>query len=129
VLFFGKVDNVQEYFQAADIFVSASNREGFPNVLIEAMATGLIPIVIEIPDIHRHIIKNRVNGIVVTGRDPITYAENILSVVDDPQLMSTISDAAVIEVSKLYSIKAIADQYIDLYSQLLHSRTIKNNHI
>ena len=62
VIYPGKTDNVHEYFQAADIFVSASRREGFPNVLIEAMATGLAPVVIEIPDIHGHVI---VNGVMV----------------------------------------------------------------
>jgi len=41
VQFTGVVDNVEEYLRASDVFLFASNREGFPNALLEAMASGL----------------------------------------------------------------------------------------
>ena len=37
----GIVDDVESYLRAADIFILASNREGTPNSVLEAMATGL----------------------------------------------------------------------------------------
>jgi glycosyltransferase involved in cell wall biosynthesis len=41
VHFAGIVDDVENYLRAADVFILASNREGTPNSVLEAMATGL----------------------------------------------------------------------------------------
>jgi glycosyltransferase involved in cell wall biosynthesis len=41
VHFTGIVDDVDNYLRAADVFILASNREGTPNSVLEAMATGL----------------------------------------------------------------------------------------
>ena len=41
VQFTGKVNNVNDYLRSNNCFVLSSNTEGFPNVLLEAMAIGL----------------------------------------------------------------------------------------
>ncbi len=41
VSFKGKVSNVKDYLINSDCFVLSSNTEGFPNVVLEAMAAGL----------------------------------------------------------------------------------------
>lgn len=41
VLFEGIVSNVTSYLKKHDCFILSSNSEGFPNVVLEAMATGL----------------------------------------------------------------------------------------
>ncbi|NJL45279.1 MAG: glycosyltransferase family 4 protein, partial [Leptolyngbyaceae cyanobacterium SM2_3_12] len=46
VHFVGRVDNVEAYLQAATLFVFPSRREGLPNVVMEAMASGLHPTLI-----------------------------------------------------------------------------------
>ena len=41
ILLTGKVDNVEDYYRASDIFVFPSRREGMPNAVLEAMASGI----------------------------------------------------------------------------------------
>ena len=70
VLFTGSVKNedIPKYMSAADILVNTSHFEGFPNVFLEAMATGLpivAPRVSGIPEI----IEDGVNGILTKPDD------------------------------------------------------------
>lgn len=49
LLFTGNINNVSDYLQASDIYVSASKSEGMPNGVLEAMATGLPVLLSDIP--------------------------------------------------------------------------------
>ena len=56
VKFTGRVDNVEKYLQASDIFISTSFTEGLPNSVIEAMACGLGVCLSDI-DVHREVLE------------------------------------------------------------------------
>jgi glycosyltransferase involved in cell wall biosynthesis len=45
VRFVGEVDDAADYYKASDVFVLPSVREGMPNVLLEAFASGLASVV------------------------------------------------------------------------------------
>jgi len=84
-------EKVKTFMQQADVFVLPSLSEGFPNVIIEAMACGL-PIIASrvggIPDI----LTNDTNGYLVEAKDTHDMANKIILLLSDDALRKKISD-------------------------------------
>lgn len=65
VLLKGTVTNVEAYFRAADVFGFAGRQEGSPNVLREAMSSGLPIVSLELKGITSDMIDNGHSGIII----------------------------------------------------------------
>jgi glycosyltransferase involved in cell wall biosynthesis len=63
----GEQNNVNEYMIASDLLVFASENEGFPNVVAEALVSGLPVVTVELDPINSYI--NKDNGILVKNPD------------------------------------------------------------
>ncbi len=93
VQFFGKVTNerIPEFLAAADIFILPSLTEGFPNVLLEAMASGL-PIITTDVDGVSEIIQEGNNGYIIPPRSPEKIAEAVINLSHNTVLLKKLSD-------------------------------------
>lgn len=89
VLVTGVVDNVQDYLHAADLFVSASYREGMPRALLEAMCIGL-PVVATRIRGSREIVTEGENGYLFTPKDVAACQRAITQLYDQPEQRSAI---------------------------------------
>ena len=65
VFLMGKRDNIEDYYRQCEFFILPSKYEGFPNVLVEALANGCACISTDCPTGPNEIIKNEVNGLLI----------------------------------------------------------------
>ncbi len=69
-LLLGRVGNLAEWYQRADLFVLSSRFEGLPNVLLEAMASGCPCVALDCPTGPAELIDHRHNGWLVPAAPP-----------------------------------------------------------
>jgi glycosyltransferase involved in cell wall biosynthesis len=114
----GSRRDVNVLMPACDVFVLSSIREGQPMVLLEAMAAA------------RPIVATRVGGIPETVRDgaeallvppgnPAALAEAIARLLDDRALARRLGENARARMREKFSIEAMAQAHLNLYTQLL----------
>ncbi len=91
VTFSGKTDTnrVPVYLKNSDVFVLPSLHEGFPNVLLEAMASGLPVVASDVCGINE-IIEDNKNGFLVKPQNSKEIAEKILLLLDNRYLRENI---------------------------------------
>lgn len=121
VLAIGKHPNPEDYLKAADIFVLPSRREGLPNALLEAMATGLPCIGSNIGG-NRELVENNSNGLLFTLQKPDELTMALLSLLGNPSHRRHLGQQARETVEAVYSLDRIAKSYIALYHKLLSSK-------
>jgi len=89
----GALPQAAQYLKAFDVFVLPSIKEGFPYVLLEAMAAGL-PIVSSLIGGTPEIIKNGEDGFLILSKNPKILAERIADILDNPELAEKLSEKA-----------------------------------
>lgn len=79
VKFAGYVNNIREYMQASDFYISTSLSEGLPCAVLEAISCGLIPLLSNIPQ-HTYILPKPVLNLCIykTKEELIKKINNIM---------------------------------------------------
>lgn len=74
---------IPQYYQAADLSVLASWREGCPNAVLESLACGIPVVATDVGSVS-YMLKDGVNGFVVPIRDVERLSQAIRAVLDAP---------------------------------------------
>ncbi|HXY39385.1 MAG TPA: glycosyltransferase family 4 protein [Vicinamibacteria bacterium] len=92
--FAGKTGRVLALLPQARVFVLTSRTEGLSIAMAEAMMAGDVPVVGNVGDLG-DLVQDGKNGYLVEPNDLATYVERILSILVEPGLWSSLSEAAV----------------------------------
>lgn len=93
VILAGQSADLAGALASADLLVSSSRREGFGNVLIEAMALGT-PVLATRSGGPETFIVDGENGFLIDADDPPVLADAITTLLDDPALRTSVRDDA-----------------------------------
>ncbi len=119
VMFTGRVDDLERYYAASDLFVFLSRREGLGNVTIEAMATGLPCIVSPLDGIGHELIDHGRTGFVAESPDDAAaVAALIRRLLDQPDEARRMGEAAHADAVARFSMPARAAALATLYREL-----------
>lgn len=105
VIFTGpqNAEQVQTLYRHSDVFALPSFAEGIPVVLMEAMASGVPCVTTRITGIPE-LIRDGIEGLLVTPSDTLELADSLASLMDDPQLRKDLAAAGRIRVAANYNL-------------------------
>ncbi|MDJ0705007.1 MAG: glycosyltransferase [Leptolyngbyaceae cyanobacterium MO_188.B28] len=115
-------DQLIEYYRQTDIFVlpcqvtEDGDRDGIPNVLLEAMAMRAPVISTDISGISELITSNQ-NGILVPEKDPHALSIELERLLQQPQLRALLGQAGQWKVHQDFALEANVKQVKDLLLQ------------
>lgn len=108
----GFVKNVQKFYASADLFILTSICEGFPMVLLEALAAGTPIVSVDCPSGPREILDNGKYGQLLTSYDPQNFANAM-----EEALLSTHNREQFRIRAREFSIEKFVENYIQLFEK------------
>jgi glycosyltransferase involved in cell wall biosynthesis len=114
VSFLGECADPLPIYTASDVIALTSHTEGFPMVVVEAMASGrpvIAAAVGELPSM----IEHGLTGWLLTGRDPGALANLLQTECGDIEHLRTMGMAARIVAERRFSSATMAARYLEVY--------------
>ena len=115
----GFVADTAPYYRAMDVMVLPSRREGFPNVVLEAAATG-IPVVTTECTGSRDSVVPEVTGLLIPPGYPEAISDAVLKLLSEPALRRRMGLAARAWVCRHFSDERVLKLAVSFYKSLSH---------
>jgi len=103
---------------ASHFLVLPSTGEGFGLVIIEAMRSGVVPVVARHEGGTADIVREGQTGVLIAPRDVAGYAEAIIRLIQHPGSWAAMSRAAAVDARERFSLEPMAKRYEELFAEL-----------
>ena len=113
--------DIAKEYASSSMLVMSSHYEGFPMVMIEAMACGLPVVTFDYKCGPRDIIDHEINGLLVKDGDIEGLAKAMISMMRDDAARKRMGENAK-KVVETYSEEAVMKQWIELFNTLVERR-------
>lgn len=122
VMFEGAVnqEKIQDFYRQADAFVLPSFAEGIPVVLMEAMAIQVPCVTTRITGIPE-LIRDGIDGLLVTPSDDEELASTIAQLIHQPQLCAKLGEAGRRRVLSCYDLDANVRHLAEVFQRRLEA--------
>ncbi len=121
VFFLGRRTDVARIIAQSDILALPSVQEGFPNVLLEAMALSKPVVATAVGGVPEQVVDGE-TGLLVPPRDSLALASAITVLLDTPDKARSMGQAGFRRVQRRFPLTAVVDRYTQLYLDLLHQK-------
>ncbi len=119
IQFLGAREDVPPLLRTVDVLLMTSEHEGFPNVLLEAMAASLPVIATPAGDAGR-IVENGITGHVIDFDDVNGLATVLVRLARSPKLRRQMGAAGRQKVESEYRWEGLAEQACGIYNAIAH---------
>lgn len=116
-------DAIVHILHSSDIFTLPSYSEGFPLVILEAMAAGL-PIVSTPVGAISEVIKNGENGFLVSPGDHEALAEKITCLIKNENLRKKMASNNVEKIQQKYDLAVVTKIFEKIYQEILSKKCL-----
>ncbi len=120
ILFPGAFTEPWDLLRAADVVVLASEMEGLPLVILEAMSQGVPIVAADVGGIPEAVIDGE-TGFLVAPRDPRAVTDAVSRVLEAPLLSARMHSAALARFEERFTMRAMLEGHRDLYLRLATS--------
>ncbi|WP_439890377.1 glycosyltransferase family 4 protein [Ralstonia sp. 25C] len=127
VRFAGAVTDVPALLASAQIFALASDHEGFPISILEAMRAGLPVIASDLPGI-REQFEGGTCGVLVSNNDEQAWTSALMNLAKDATLRANLGQKAQTRWRQAFGVDSMADSTWQVYVQAL-TRTAKTHRL
>jgi glycosyltransferase involved in cell wall biosynthesis len=107
IQFLGRLDDVRPALAECAVYVLPSYREGMPQTVLEALASGRAVITTDAPGC-RESITDGIEGLIVPARDPRALAQAMERLIAAPETVCVMGRAARLRAEKVFEASGIA---------------------